>query len=235
MSPVSARVNIDVDENHEKRQGIGVGSDNVCSVSLPNRIQRRALVFGDLPAERRQAIKARFWAKVRKTGTCWIWTAGCQKRMPYGQFTFRVDGQQEHISAHRFAWLLTYGAFPVDLNICHHCDNPPCVRPSHLFLGSQDANLKDAAGKDRFTVPRRKKLTLAERLDIFHAPLDRKTGGELARQYGVSKVAIHFIRRGRFIGSGVWGGTKHPEETLRAPHANSYRPSEKLCRSVKAG
>lgn len=141
-------------------------------------------------------IVARFWANVNRKGPreCWEWT-GFRAR-GYGRITLHPHGP---FNAHRLSWVLAYGSIPDNLYVCHACDNPPCVNPNHLFLGTDLDNKRDAASKHRYTVPRRKKLTLADRLAIHAAPRDRETGGRLAREYGVSKVMIHHIRRGRFV------------------------------------
>lgn len=87
---------------------------------------------------------ARFWPKVDKAGDCWIWKAS-KRRKGYGQF--QLNGTM--VSAHRVAWQIEHGEIPAGLLVCHHCDNPSCVRPDHLFLGTNSDNQKDAGAKKR--------------------------------------------------------------------------------------
>lgn len=90
-------------------------------------------------------IEARFWAKVDKSEECWIWT-GSRQYSGYGRF----GGSAGHpVGAHRFAYELTYGPIPDGLFVCHRCDNPPCVRPDHLFLGTVTDNNRDTDSKGR--------------------------------------------------------------------------------------
>lgn len=93
----------------------------------------------------------RFWSKVNKTDGCWLWIASRHKK-GYGQF--KLDGKMR--KAHRVAWELTYGPIPPDKNVCHTCDNPPCVRPDHLFLGTNGDNVRDAVKKGRWHEHQRK-------------------------------------------------------------------------------
>ena len=86
----------------------------------------------------------RFWDKVDKTGECWIWTASKNKK-GYGRFGFGSRAQL----AHRVSWLLSNGEIPDGMLACHTCDNPPCVNPSHLWLGTQKDNVVDMSSKGR--------------------------------------------------------------------------------------
>lgn len=98
----------------------------------------------------RGATTARFWAKVDKRGAndCWPWLAGTDNH-GYGKFW---DG--EHMGrAHRFSYRLANGPFPNDLDCLHKCDNPRCVNPAHLFLGTAKDNHDDMVAKGRNSPP----------------------------------------------------------------------------------
>ena len=85
----------------------------------------------------------RFWQKVKKTDGCWLWQGSTDTR--YGLIW--VDGRKQ--KAHRVAWILLRGPIPDGMHVLHTCDNPPCVNPSHLFLGTHSDNHKDSARKGK--------------------------------------------------------------------------------------
>jgi hypothetical protein len=90
-------------------------------------------------------VEERFWKLVDKSGDCWTWKASLTTH-GYGQF---VLPYHHHIGAHRFAYELENGPVPAGLVVCHRCDNPPCVNPAHLWVGTQGDNLRDMHGKGR--------------------------------------------------------------------------------------
>ncbi len=121
-----------------------------------------------LPKLRLEAIshlgqfRRSFWARVQKSQRCWIW---CPKsrtyhRQGYGWVWVPGIGLQ---LAHRVAWLLRYRTIPRGWFILHRCDNPPCVRRSHLYLGRQSDNVLDMWVRGRFTGMNGRRHTLKTR------------------------------------------------------------------------
>lgn len=94
----------------------------------------------------------RFWGHVDKEisqifyngSRCWEWTASCS---PDGYGQVRISGKTE--LTHRVAWTIANGSIPDNFQVLHHCDNPPCVNPSHLFLGTNQDNVDDKMEKGR--------------------------------------------------------------------------------------
>lgn len=86
----------------------------------------------------------RFWAKVQKSESCWIWQAGLFDN-GYGQFRL---GKRK-VKAHCFSWVIYFGQIPQGKLICHRCDNKQCVNPSHLFIGTHKDNAQDRENKGR--------------------------------------------------------------------------------------
>jgi hypothetical protein len=104
---------------------------------------------GDAPLPPRpDTFAERFWGRVDRSGDCWLWT-GWRQANGYGGL--RVKRQAHY--AHRVAWTLVNGPIPDGLFVCHHCDNRPCVRPDHLFLGTARDNTRDSIAKGRWQFP----------------------------------------------------------------------------------
>jgi hypothetical protein len=83
-----------------------------------------------------------------RSSECWDWQSST-RAFGYGQVTFCQGAQRVTLSAHRVIWQLFYGAIPSGMCVCHHCDNPACCNPDHLFLGTRSDNNKDMFAKGR--------------------------------------------------------------------------------------
>lgn len=86
----------------------------------------------------------RFWRHVEKSDGCWEWTA---KRLPSGYGVMTTDGAK--VYTHRFSWEMHNGPIPARMFVCHSCDNPSCVRPDHLWIGTALDNAQDRDVKGR--------------------------------------------------------------------------------------
>ena len=148
-----------------------------------------------------------FWKQISKEATgCWLWT-GVTNRQGYGKVA--VTGRQW--TAHRYAWTLAHGPIPTGLFVCHNCptgDNPTCVNPDHLFLGTAADNNADMARKGRAArgdrngarlhpgsrrrgeAANKAKLTEQQVIAMRHAHAEEGTSFyRLGALHGVSKVA----------------------------------------------
>lgn len=139
-----------------------------------------------------------FWSHVNKDGSipshcpelgqCWEWTAGHNKG--YG-----VARYKKETLSHRISWMIAHGDIPNDLFVLHKCDNPTCINPDHLFLGTHQDNNDDMRKKGRGKYPGKKfyerKLTEAQTFEIVERYL---AGGiyqrELAAEYRVAQSVI---------------------------------------------
>jgi hypothetical protein len=120
-------------------------------------------IYKDLPIEEADSLPARFMRRVNQSDGCWLWT-GHLCPQGYGQFS--IFGR--NVRAHRMAFELYVGYVPSSSLVCHRCDNPTCVRPDHLFLGTHADNIRDMMLKGRSMKGRRhrdSRLAEARRFD----------------------------------------------------------------------
>jgi DNA-binding XRE family transcriptional regulator len=181
------------------------------------------------PGPRPKPIADRFWPKVNKIGPvpphcpslgpCWIWTGS---KTSHGYGDIGSGGKHgRNLRAHRVAYELAHGPIPEGMCVLHRCDNPPCVRADHLFLGTMAMNSADMVTKGRgfpqrfpermvrgAAHPLRKDPSLAargERVggakltadDVRSIRRSAESQRVMARRFGVSRRSIAFIQKGR--------------------------------------
>jgi hypothetical protein len=165
-------------------------------------------------------LPARFWVKVNpagpmpehclEIGQCWVWTGACNSD-GYGQF----KAASRMAGAHRHLYAALLAPLPDGLHVCHRCDNPPCVRPGHLFTGTPADNAADRERKGRNNPPRGErhgrythpeqtargeghgsaKLNTTKVLEIRRLASEGLTKAAIARQFGVSQALVGYIIR----------------------------------------
>jgi DNA-binding XRE family transcriptional regulator len=139
-----------------------------------------------------------FWAHVKRADGCWLWTGNFDS---HGYGSLQYEGQK--VGAHRVAWELTHGVIPADMCVCHRCDNPKCVNPEHLWLGTKSENALDRHVKGRSRGPEGirqhdARLNLQKAEDIRAAYATRRyTQRALGVRYGVAQQSIGKIVNGR--------------------------------------
>lgn len=136
-----------------------------------------------------------FWDKVEISEGCWLWI-GAKNSDGYGQISF--EGKTE--KAHRISWVLHFGTIPDGLQVLHNCDNPPCVRPDHLFLGTQGDNVRDCSEKGRIkTGDRRGEKNARSKFTASQVEFIRTVAAEgftrscIAKYFGVCRQSIDDI------------------------------------------
>ncbi len=145
-------------------------------------------------------IEERFWKYVQKTDTCWIWIGARLSKNGYGVLGKTEQGEDQsiyrNVTTHRFSWELHFGMIPEGLLVCHHCDNPPCVNPSHLFLGTDQDNVDDMFRKGR-EPHRNTKLRPADIPPIRQMLARGDRPVDIAILFGVNRTTICDVRSGR--------------------------------------
>ncbi len=140
-------------------------------------------------------MSRRFWPKVRKGDGCWEWTAS---KHPDGYGQFGVGHGRAW--AHRVAWELCVGPIPAGMVVMHTCDNPGCVRPDHLRIGTQLDNIADMVAKGRSCVGARNgqsRLTAPDVKRIRELVAGGQSQASVARAYSVSAAAVYLIVHGK--------------------------------------
>ncbi len=152
-----------------------------------------------MSAKRNSSTVERFWLKVDKSAgdeSCWDWQGSTTGG--YGTISRKAEGKPT-IYVHRFSYELHIGEIPAKMYVCHRCDNPSCVNPSHLFLGTHEENMHDKGRKGRGRGAKgitngAHKLTESDVIEIRRRYAAQPvTRTELAIEYGVSDTTIRNI------------------------------------------
>lgn len=139
-------------------------------------------------------IVARFYSNIDSTGDCWLWTAASSGS---GYGVMRINNRLEY--AHRISFVVSFGSIPTNLLVLHTCDNPKCVRPTHLFAGSHNANMADKVRKGRqargtsLKRPGLQKLSVDDVLYIRERLAKGESQRMLAKAFGISNSHVSRI------------------------------------------
>lgn len=144
-------------------------------------------------AETHLTLKELFLAKVEQTDHCWLWRGSISPVTGYGRLQF----MNKSLRAHRVAYELLVGPIPKGMEVCHNCDNPPCQRPDHFFLGTTADNLRDMTIKGRSSFGERNgrsKLGSEAVREIRRLyATGEVTQQQLAGMFGVEQITISNI------------------------------------------
>lgn len=143
--------------------------------------------------------KDKFLSKTKHAASgCLEWTGG--KGGSRGAYGRVCEGRRKFTGyAHRVSWALHFGPIPAGLSVLHRCDNPVCVEPTHLFLGTQADNMHDMAAKKRCGAPKGERQIHAKltELDVLRIRNSNAPLKDLAEVYDVSKMSVWTARTGR--------------------------------------
>ena|SRR3990167_364687 len=138
-----------------------------------------------------KTTEQRFWEKVKKTSGCWEWL-GLKVGRGYGQ----ISCSGKMIITSRYSYMLHKGEVPKGLEVCHSCDNPSCVNPEHLWLGTHKDNMKDAREKGRYIKENngraKHKLKDIPQIKAMYAT-GKYSQRKLGEMWGVSHTNIYAI------------------------------------------
>lgn len=130
--------------------------------------------------------------RIVKIGECWEWK-GYRSRDGYGQLMIGSGENRKSVLAHRLMYSETFGDIPKGMCVCHSCDNPSCINPDHLWLGTHAENMSDMAKKGRASrdLPGRPKKLDYERIRrLVHFGVPRSMVGKLT---GCSTSMVGFV------------------------------------------
>lgn len=129
-----------------------------------------------------------------ETCGCWRWTS-CLSRHGYGKFTYRPEGYHG-AKAHRVSYEAFVGPIPKGHGVLHKCDNTWCINPSHLFTGTQLANMRDASDKGRVLRGSNNPVSKLTECQISMIRSDNRLQRQIAEDYGVTQSLISYVKSG---------------------------------------
>lgn len=172
---------------------------NKCSSSIHNNKRHRSIPHYELNDKQNLERLSNLLNKnTKKTDGCWLWTSSRSKH-GYGHLRWK----NKYISAHRASYMLFHGEIQKNLVVCHKCDNPPCVNPDHLFIGTRKDNMQDMIKKGRahfvaqYNHPMKKiNFDIAEKIRMLIKNKE-KSICEISKEFNLSKDYIYNIKNNK--------------------------------------
>ena len=156
------------------------------------KAEKSAVAMKKMRLRQSGSLQDRFFSRfVKLENGCWQWRAHTDKD-GYGI----LPGANQNTRSHRLSYEIHIGEIPKEMIVCHHCDNPGCVNPDHLFVGTPKDNAHDALQKGRHYIGEkngRSKLTVEKAKEILNSDMN---GQKLADKFGVNRSTINNVKRG---------------------------------------
>ncbi len=151
---------------------------------------------------------------------CWVWNKR-RNAFGYGVFSYSINGKSFQILCHRYSWFIKNGEIFNNLFVLHRCDNPPCVNPEHLFLGTRLENSRDAKEKNRIVCGEKSwqsKITKNDVVNIFKLRKNKVHVFKISEKYGINASTVHKI-----LSRKLWAHVPIPSELI-VPKTKSKNP-----------
>lgn len=162
------------------------------AIQISRRGRYCSLTCASRAAAKITPVTERFWRFVQQQDGCWEWI-GNRSLKGYGVITATRTGGTR--SAHRLSWEIHHGPIPEGLFVCHHCDNPPCVNPDHLFLGTAADNTADMLTKGRWRLPTQNPARHRRGTAVAHAKLTEDDVRYIRQAYADGHMSMSALGR----------------------------------------